>query len=411
MEENVPQIIKIVDTDGNETGDFYVVVDTGGVKFVFKPTQSYEETLEIYKDVIEVTEADSTEVDFEKRFIDDDLLVYWGDIDQYTDTVQDVVNSIKTATANESWWQNENFRNAYVDIWENNYEDGVFNSDRFLADLRNSSAIAAAFGEDGTTKETWNRSIDERLDPEQFILDNTFAQTMVYETAIAALGPNGADIVNSNENVKKTLDLLAYKYNNGHFGQVGSEDAKALLSLQITALTDPSSRKENGGYYTLMDDVAASIDGVDIPVTTKKESEIQEILDEWVPEHLHGNFNLADEAAKLRKNPLYKTEFKEKAKNARFAEYSMYDKDIDWKTIEARGVALVESAWGIVPQSDNAILKEVIKMNDSNKANEYLRTEGLKVGNEKVKNDYAKAVAQAYGDNIIRTPGFTEGRY
>ena len=66
MEENVPQIIKIVDTDGNETGDFYVVVDTGGVKFVFKPTQSYEETLEIYKDVIEVTEEDSTEVDFEK---------------------------------------------------------------------------------------------------------------------------------------------------------------------------------------------------------------------------------------------------------------------------------------------------------------------------------------------------------
>jgi len=142
----------------------------------------------------------------------------------------------------------------------------------------------------------------------------------------------------------------------------------------------------------------------------KKENEIQEILDEWVPEHLHGNFNLADEAAKLRKNPLYKTEFKEKAKNARFAEYSMYDKDIDWKTIKARGVSLVESAWGIVPESDNPVLREVIKMNDTNKANEYLRTEGLRVGNEKVKNDYAKAVAQAYGDNIVRSAGFTEGR-
>ena len=167
---------------------------------------------------------------------------------------------------------------------------------------------------------------------------------------------------------------------------------------------------QGAGYLMLKRFCQSSIDGVDIPVTTKKESEIQEILDEWVPEHLHGNFNLADEAAKLRKNPLYKTEFKEKAKNARFAEYSMYDKDIDWKTIEARGVALVESSWGIVPKSDNPILKEVIKMNDTNKANEYLRTEGLKVGNEKVKNDYAKAVAQAYGDNIVRSAGFTEGR-
>ena len=134
MEENKAQILKVVDADGNETGDFYVIVDTGGVKFVFKPTQTYEETLEIYKDVIEVEETDSTELDFEKRFIDDDLMVYWGDIDQYTDTTEDVINSIKTASANESWWKNENFRNAYVDIWENNYDDvtDVFNSDQLF---------------------------------------------------------------------------------------------------------------------------------------------------------------------------------------------------------------------------------------------------------------------------------------
>ena len=60
MEENKPQIIKIVDENGEWTNDFYVVVDTGGVKFVFEPTQSYEETLEIYKDVIEIEETDST---------------------------------------------------------------------------------------------------------------------------------------------------------------------------------------------------------------------------------------------------------------------------------------------------------------------------------------------------------------
>lgn len=410
MEENKAQILKVVDADGNETGDFYVIVDTGGVKFVFKPTQSYEETLEIYKDVIEVEETDSTEVDFEKRFIDDDLMVYWGDIDQYTDTTEDVINSIKTASANESWWKNENFRNAYVDIWENNYDDGVFDSDQFLADLRNSSAIAAAFGEEGITKATWNRSIDERLNPDQFILDDTFAKTMVYETAIAGLGPDGADIVNDNKDLKRTLDLLAFKYNSGHFGEVGSDNAKAHLSVQITALIDPSSRKENGGYYELESDVANSIDGIEIPTTTRKQSEIQEILDQWVPKNQHSTFNVADEAAKLRRNPLYKTEFVEKAKDAKFAQYPMYDRNVDWTTVLNRGIALVENAWGTTPKDGDPILHEVLTLNDTNKANAYLKAEGLKIGNEKVSNDYAKAVAQAYGDDIIRTPGYVEGR-
>tara|TARA_R100000278_G_scaffold23651_1_gene22043 strand:- start:392 stop:1633 length:1242 start_codon:yes stop_codon:yes gene_type:complete len=412
MEENKAQILKVVDADGNETGDFYVIVDTGGVKFVFKPTQTYEETLEIYKDVIEVEETDSTELDFEKRFIDDDLMVYWGDIDQYTDTTEDVINSIKTASANESWWKNENFRNAYVDIWENNYDDvtDVFNSDQFLADLRNSSAIGAAFGEDGITKATWNRSIDERLNPEQFILDDDFAKTMVYETAIAGLGPDGADIVNDNKDLKRTLDLLAFKYNNGHFGEVGSDNAKAHLSVQITALIDPSSRLENGGYYELESDVANSIDGIEIPTTTRKESEIQEILDQWVPENQHSTFNVADEAAKLRRNPLYKTEFVEKAKDAKFAQYPMYDRNVDWTTVLNRGIALIENAWGTTPKDGDPILHEVLTLNDTNKANAYLKAEGLKIGNEKVSNDYAKAVAQAYGDDIIRTPGYVEGR-
>ncbi len=412
MEENKAQILKVVDADGNETGDFYVIVDTGGVKFVFKPTQSYEETLEIYKDVIEVEEIDSTELDFEKRFIDDDLMVYWGDIDQYTDTTEDVINSIKTASANESWWKNENFRNAYVDIWENNYDDiaDVFDSEQFLIDLRNSNAIGAAFGEDGVTKATWNRSIDERLNPQQFILDDTFAKTMVLETAISALGPDGADIINDNKDLKRTLDLLAFKYNSGHFGKVGSDDAKAHLSLQITALIDPSSRLENGGYLELEPDVANSIDGIEIPTTTRKESEIQEILDQWVPKNQHSTFNVADEAPKLRRNPLYKTEFVEKAKDAKFAQYPMYDRNVDWTTVLNRGVALVENAWGTTPKDGDPILHEVLTLNDTNKANAYLKAEGLKIGNEKVSNDYAKAVAQAYGDDIIRTPGYVEGR-
>jgi len=89
----------------------------------------------------------------------------------------------------------------------------------------------------------------------------------------------------------------------------------------------------------------------------------------------------------------------------------MYDKDIDWNTIKAQGVNLISNAWGVTPKDDDPILHEVLTLNDTNKANAYLRAEGLKVGNEKVQNDYAKAVAQAYGDDIIRTPGFTEGRY
>ena len=255
MEENKPQIIKIVDENGEWTNDFYVVVDTGGVKFVFEPTQSYEETLEIYKDVIEIEETDSTELDFERRFIDDDLYVYWGELDQYTDTTQDVINNIKTASANETWWQNEEFRDAYVDIWENNYDSvkDEFDSDGFLTDLRNSSAIGAAFGEDGVTKETWNRSVDERLDPEQYGLDSELATSVVMATAINALGSTGAQIINESPNLKNALNLLAYKLNAGHFGVVGSDSAKSALAIQIEALVDPSSRAENGGYYTIND--------------------------------------------------------------------------------------------------------------------------------------------------------------
>ena len=413
MEENKPQIIKIVDENGEWTNDFYVVVDTGGVKFVFEPTQSYEETLEIYKDVIEIEETDSTELDFERRFIDDDLYVYWGEIDQYTDTTQDVINSIKTASANETWWQNEEFRNAYVDIWENNYDSvkDEFDSDGFLTDLRNSSAIGAAFGEDGVTKETWNRSVDERLDPEQYGLDSELATSVVMATAINALGSTGAQIINESPNLKNALNLLAYKLNAGHFGVVGSDSAKSALAIQIEALVDPSSRAENGGYYTLNDELAKAIDGMDIPTTDKKQSEVQDILDKYAPAHLHDLFDVGDLAAKVRRNPLYIKEVEDMAKNARFSEYGMYDKDIEWAVIEGKAISLIENAWGITPQSGDSVLIDVIKMNDTNKANKYLRTKGLEIGNPKVTKDYKTAVGQAYGDDIVRVQGSLEGRY
>ena len=79
--------------------------------------------------------------------------------------------------------------------------------------------------------------------------------------------------------------------------------------------------------------------------------------------------------------------------------------------IEGKAISLIENAWGITPQSGDSVLIDVIKMNDTNKANKYLRTKGLEIGNEKVTKDYKTAVGQAYGDDIVRVQGSLEGRY
>ena len=105
---------------------------------------------------------------------------------------------------------------------------------------------------------------------------------------------------------------------------------------------------------------------MDIPTTDKKQSEVQDILDKYAPAHLHDLFDVGDLAAKVRRNPLYIKEVEDMAKNARFSDYGMYDKDIEWAVIEGKAISLIENAWGITPQSGDSVLIDVIKMNDTN---------------------------------------------
>ena len=93
----------------------------------------------------------------------------------------------------------------------------------------------------------------------------------------------------------------------------------------------------------------------------------------------------------------------------RYANYSMYDKEIPWENIVSNKLQAVKNVWGIDVEWDNPILDELIRMNDTTKENQYLREQGLKTGISKVIDDLALSEVGAYGEGIVQGQAFTEG--
>ena len=396
------KIVEIIDENGNKTGKYYIRVDKGGISWVFTSAMSIEEVNAHYKIEEPPTTILQTEISLADEFIESDTLVDAGEIDLASEDYVSFLNKINDIKKNESWWANPNFVERYIGHIEGatDPETGKFDGSDFLTRLKDDDQIDDLLGE--ATRAEFNRAQDRRRDGKQFELDLETEINALKQTA-KSMGVSDEDLTNSPK-LLNAIKLIALNKNNGKYGDPTTAAAKAKVVQQLTALVDPFNKA-----YTLDGDIDAASKDMNFTGITTKQEEIQSLVEDWLPQHLWlTSEEKAENAGKLRNDPNYKEEFVEFLKDKKYAEYSMYDRNIKMSTIIGSKKSTIKNVWGIDVKGGSPVLHEIIKMNDLSKETEYLRGKGMELGIDKVKNDFALAQAGAYGEGIIKTDSFLE---
>jgi len=189
------------------------------------------------------------------------------------------------------------------------------------------------------------------------------------------------------------LDYLATQTNRGWFT---AEEA----ITQINGIYDSYAN------ITLDTGVLNALEGITVEGTKTGEEDVQDLLDKWLPEHLHSYFNKAEEAGKIRNNSLARGDLINRLQKHRFKFYDMYDEDIPWATILSSKQSSAKNILGVDLSSNDPLLDEIIKMNDVSKEQQRLREYGLSNGMQKTKNDLALSIMQSFGTGVVPQQSF-----
>jgi hypothetical protein len=224
----------------------------------------------------------------------------------------------------------------------------------------------------------------EFTDPEQFDKDLITYTDLYNRTAIAQYG---------SEIPKIALNYLADQTRRGYFTQ-----QEAIT--QIQGVFDPAAG------ITMDIGLINALEGQSIKTTTAKETEVQNLLDMYVPKHLQGEFTVSEEAGKMRNNSLYKDIFTNKLKDLRFQFYGQYDRDIAWQTIVNAKKENASAVMGVNLKDDDPLLDQLITTNDYAKETELMRQVGLDRGYQKVKNDLTNAMMATFGNGVVTSRSY-----
>ena len=235
------------------------------------------------------------------------------------------------------------------------------------------------------TKSEYNAAIERATDTKGWKAKKQTYYDQIKDMAIQ-LGGNITDAA---------ADYAAEQWANGVWD-------RTKVTQQVTQSVDSYAN------FTL-DKTFEALLGDDRQISTK-ETEVQNLLDEYVPEYMHSQFDLKAEAGKLRNIGGYKNELIETLKNKRFADFSMYDKDIKWQDILSTNLSNAATTWGITPDVNDPAILEAIKLNDFTKAKELYKKVGLERGYQGTVNSFIEGLSDAFGQGIVRSSNFLEGR-
>tara|TARA_A200000159_G_C7333493_1_gene344011 strand:+ start:187 stop:1455 length:1269 start_codon:yes stop_codon:yes gene_type:complete len=224
----------------------------------------------------------------------------------------------------------------------------------------------------------------EFTDPEQFDKDLITYTDLYNRTAVAQYG---------SEIPKTALNYLADQTRRGYFTQ-----QEAIT--QIQGVFDPAAG------ITMDIGLINALEGQSIKTTTAKETEVQDLLDMYIPKHLQGEFTVSEEAGKMRNNSLYKDIFINKLKDTRFQFYGQYDRDIAWQTIVNAKKENASAIMGVNLKNDDPLLDQLITTNDYAKETELMRQVGLDRGYQKVKNDLTNAMMDTFGSGVVTSRSY-----
>jgi hypothetical protein len=219
------------------------------------------------------------------------------------------------------------------------------------------------------------------------------------------------------EQFEKNLTLYTDLYNRTAKKYYGSElppDVVAYLAdqtrrgyfTQQEAITQMSGIFDPYAKVTLDTGLLNVLEGKTVAFTTDKQTEVQDLLDKYLPKSFHGDYNIAEIAGNIRNNSLYKDKFINELKDKRFAAYNMYDRNLEWASIVNSKKTNASATMGVNLKDDDPLLMQLITTNDYGKEQELMRSAGLERGYQKVKNDLTKAMIGSFGSGVVESRSF-----
>ena len=403
---NIPDNATIVYVE--DLDKYYIRVDKGDVSYVWETALNLEQIIQSFqlegKDTITLSSevVNQTSLDFDKQWEDPetgDYFIFLGDIKELQEeggaALIKGLNELEQIGKDQPWWRSAAFVDEWFKLRDLATTDGTLDASTFNALLKSSQAIGKSLSDIGYKRANYDRWLDLQLDPDQYEIDADILIDSYKYSAGQSLSDKDVEAIMPG--IKAIVDLL----NDGSFGD--GEEASNYASLLVQSLIDPTLKVDKP------QEVIDAMEGISYQGTTKGRGKVEELMAKWLPRSLWGDVKIAEHAAKLRRNADYEYELIDIFQEKRYANYSMYDKEVPWENIVSNKLQAVKNVWGIDVEWDNPILDELIRMNDTTKENQYLREEGLKNGVPKVVDDLALSEVGAYGEGVIPGQAFTEG--
>ena len=234
------------------------------------------------------------------------------------------------------------------------------------------------------SKDEYNGAIERATDPIGF--KDKVGQ--YYATIKAQAVELGGEISDSAAN------YLANQWASGKF-------TATKVTQQLSAALDPFSPFK-------MDKAVADL-AADTTQISTGETKVQSLLNTYLPQHMHGQIDIAEIAGKIRNIGGYEDTFIEELKDMRMVQYGMYDRDVKWQNILNTYKSQAADIWGITPADDDVAILDAIKLNNQTQSRSDLKRIGLERGYQKTVNDFASGLSDAFGTGIARSAGYLEG--
>ena len=288
--------------------------------------------------------------------------------------VQSFIEQMDTIADELYWWKDSD----YVNIVQENYaETGSYEL--------NAVQMAEFLTKYNLSKDEYNGAIERATNP----IGYKDIKAQYYDTIKSDAQKLGGVISDA------AAMYLAEKWASGKY-------TSTKVAQQLNAALD------NFSPFTLDSEFSSTLG--DTTKISTNETKVQELLNTYVPKHLHKQFNIAEEAGKLRNIGGYETKLIEQMKDVRMTQYGMYDRDISWQNIVNTYVSQASSIWGIQAAEDDPAVLDAIKDNNQTEAIQNFRQIGLNRGYQKTVNSFASDMADAFGTGVVKSAGYLESR-
>jgi len=165
---------------------------------------------------------------------------------------------------------------------------------------------------------------------------------------------------------------------------------------QIKLLSDPEMPGDvDTGLQTFINE-----GGVTFDTTRAGEQEVKDLVSKWWGPIFGGNVKdsqIQEWAGMLRNDPNGQIKLQETLKNSKKTLFPEYDPDLTYEEIASPWRGFVQNAWGQSVDDSSDVMQEVIKLNDTVKANEYLFKQGVQQNIGKPVSEAISAMNAAFG--------------